>query len=183
MSSPRLSARTLRQLNPGIAIPAYDRAAVLPGIVHFGPGAFQRAHLASYVERLLAAGDPRWGMVGIALRSGADATALAGQDFLYTLAELDEPARYRVLGALDAMIVAPADPARAFAHLEHPAARLITMTVTEKGYCLDAAGTLDLAHPDIAHDLSDPHQPRSLIGWLAEGLSRRRARAWRRRSS
>lgn len=169
----RLSQTTLASLPPGIATPAYDRAAVLPGIVHFGPGAFARAHLASYVEMLLPR-DPRWGMAGVALRTGAQGHALAQQDFLYTLAELDEPARYRVLGVLKDYTIAPTDRARAFAHLDHPAARLITITVTEKGYSLDAAGALDLSHPDIAHDLADPAAPVSLIGWLAEGLSRRR---------
>jgi fructuronate reductase len=173
---PRLSNKTLRDLAPGIARPAYDRAALAPGIVHFGPGAFQRAHLASFIDRLLPA-DPRWGIVGVALRTGAAAADLKAQDHLYTLAELDVPARYRVLGALVDTTVASADPARAFAHLLHPAARLITITVTEKGYCLDAAGALDLNHPDIAHDLANPAAPRSLIGWLAEGLARRHARA------
>ena len=175
MSSPRLSANTLSALKPGVSVPGYDRAAVAPGIVHFGPGAFMRAHLASFIDRLLPA-DRRWGMVGIALRSGADAGALVEQDCLYTLAELDDPARYRVLGAVKAMTVAPADPASAFAHLEHPSVRLVTLTVTEKGYCLDAAGALDVAHPAVAHDLSDPHRPTSLVGWLVESLSRRRAR-------
>lgn len=175
MTLPRLCAKTLSLLKPDVGAPAYDRPAVLPGIVHFGPGAFARAHIASFIDRLLPA-DPRWGIAGIALRSGADAAALAAQDYLYTLADLDDPARYRVIGALKDMTVAPADPARAFAHLEHPAAQLVTITVTEKGYCLDPAGVLDLGHPDIAHDLADPHAPRSLIGWLVEGLSRRRIR-------
>jgi fructuronate reductase len=173
-SRPRLSQKTLSSLPAGVAAPAYDRSAVLPGIVHFGPGAFARAHLASFVEKLLPR-DPRWGIAGIALRTGTQGPDLALQDFLYTLAELDEPARYRVLGGLKDYIAAPADRARALAQLDHPGARLITMTVTEKGYCLDAGGALDLSHPDIAHDLADPAAPVSLIGWLAEGLARRRA--------
>ncbi len=169
---PRLSQNTLSAISPGVATPTYDRAAISPGIVHFGPGAFQRAHLASYVEALLPR-DPRWGMVGLSLRSGALASDLAAQDYLYTLAELDAPPRYRVLGALKGYIAAPADRARAFAALA--AARLVTITVTEKGYCLDPQGALDTAHPDIAHDLAGPQAPVSLIGWLAEGLARRRA--------
>jgi fructuronate reductase len=173
-SLPRLSQATLSAIAPGIAVPAYDCAAIAPGIVHFGPGAFQRAHLASYVETLLPR-DPRWGMVGVSLRSGALANDLAAQDYLYTLAELDVPPRYRVLGAVKDYIAAPAQPERAFAALSHPAARLVTITVTEKGYCLDPRGVLDTAHADIAHDLSRPAEPVSLIGWLAEGLARRRA--------
>jgi fructuronate reductase len=175
-NTPRLSQKTLAAIAPGIAIPAYDRDAVAPGIVHFGPGAFQRAHLASYVEALLPR-DPRWGMVGVALRHGAQAAALAGQDYLYALAELGEPTRFRILGALKDYIVAPADPARVFARLDDPAARLVTITVTEKGYCLNARGELDPDHPDIVHDLRRPGAPISLIGWLAEGLRRRRAAA------
>ncbi|HXC54185.1 MAG TPA: mannitol dehydrogenase family protein [Rhizomicrobium sp.] len=171
--TPRLSQATLARRMPGIAAPAYDRGAVAPGIVHFGPGAFARAHLASYVEALLPA-DPRWGIAGIALRHGALAADLAAQDFLYVLAELDVPPGFRVVGALKGYVAAPADRARALACLDHPAARLVTITVSEKGYCLNAAGALDGAHPDIAHDLANPSAPVSLIGWLAQGLERRR---------
>ncbi|MEI9886482.1 MAG: mannitol dehydrogenase family protein [Rhizomicrobium sp.] len=169
---PRLSQATLAAAAPGIAVPAYDRAGIAPGIVHFGPGAFQRAHIASYVEVLLPA-DPRWGIAGIALRQGAQGAALAAQDYLYTLAELDEPARFRVLGALKDYIVAPAEPARAVARLD--AASLVTITVTEKGYGLDARGELDAGHPGIVRDLAQPLAPAGLIGWLALGLARRRA--------
>lgn len=168
----RLSTRTLPRLAAGVAAPSYDRRAVAPGIVHFGPGAFLRAHIASYVDALLP-GDPRWGIAGLALRHGAQAAALAEQDYLYTLAELSEAPRYCVLGALQDYIVAPTERARALARLG--AARLVTITVTEKGYCLDSRGELDLSHPDIAGDLSAPEAPVSLIGWLAVALARRRA--------
>ncbi len=172
----RLSQATLSRRRTGVAAPAYDRAATLPGIVHFGPGAFHRAHQASYVETVLES-DPRWGIAGIALRHGALAAALAEQDHLYALAELDTQQRYRVIGALKDYCAAPADPARAFAHLEYPAARLITITVTEKGYCLDAQGDLNLAHPDIVGDLKGPEVPASLIGWIVAALERRRDKA------
>ncbi len=172
---PRLNRTSIALRRQGVVAPSYDRDAVRPGIVHFGPGAFQRAHIASYVEALLPR-DPRWGMAGIALRHGALARALAQQDFLYTLVELEEPARYRVLGALTDYIVAPADPARAFRLLDDPDVRLVTITVTEKGYGLDAAGELDPAHPDIARDLAGGGPPASLIGWLVAALARRRAR-------
>jgi fructuronate reductase len=169
----RLSSAALSALAPHVARPAYDRSAVMPGIVHLGPGAFARAHIASYVERLLPA-DPRWGMVGVALRHGADVPALAAQDFLYTLEERDAPPRYRVMGALTDGVVAPAQPDRARAYLASPATRLITLTVTEKGYCLGADGALDIDHPDIARDLRGG-VPVTLHGWLLEALAQRRA--------
>ncbi len=175
-SFPRLSQETLARRRAGVAVPAYDRSRVRPGIVHFGPGAFHRAHQASYVETVLKT-DPRWGIVGIALRHGALAAALAAQDHLYTLAELDAAPRYRIVGALQDYCAAPADPARVFAHLEHPDVRLITITVTEKGYCLDAQGELDLAHPDIAHDVAGAAAPASLIGWIVSALERRRGKS------
>ncbi len=170
----RLSARTLHQLKPGVAIPGYDPAGVAPGVVHIGPGAFMRAHIASFIDTLLPA-DPRWGIATVALRTGTLAPELAAQDFLYTLAELAEPARYRIIGAIRATSTARSEPGQALAHLLDPAVRLITMTVTEKGYCLDAAGRLDLHHPDISQDLASPSSPASLVGWLTLALTRRRA--------
>jgi fructuronate reductase len=173
-TSLRLSNSNLRALHKGIAAPAYDRAKLDTGIVHFGPGAFFRAHVAWYVDQLLAR-DPRWGIAAVSLRTGGLAGALVEQDCLYTLAEIDAEPRYRVIGALREYLVASEEPEAVFARLARPSVGLVTITVTEKGYCLDGEGALDLAHPDIAFDLAGPDVPRSLVGWLAEGLKRRRA--------
>ncbi|HEV2679588.1 MAG TPA: mannitol dehydrogenase family protein, partial [Rhodanobacter sp.] len=144
----RLSRRTLGDMPEPIRRPRYDLDAFSTGIVHFGPGAFFRAHIASYVDDLLEC-DPRWGIAGVALRSGALADGLAAQDNLYTLAELGTPTQYRVLGSLRGYLTGEADGAKIRALFERPAIRLVTMTVTEKGYCLDASGRLDLSHPDV----------------------------------
>jgi fructuronate reductase len=130
-----------------------------------------RAHLAAYVDSLLAT-DRRWGMTGIALRRGTGTEGLVEQDCLYTLAALDDPASFRVLGTLKAVMVGSSDPAYAQYHLD--AAKLITITVTEKGYCLNARGELDLGHHDIAHDLARSGVPKSLAAWLVTALRRRR---------
>src|SRR6185312_4211655 len=61
-------------------------------------------------------------------------------------------------------------PGEVSSRLCDPRTSIVTMTVTEKGYCLDGASKLDFAHPDIAHDLSHPEAPCSLIGWLAPYL-------------
>jgi fructuronate reductase len=68
----------------------------------------------------------------------------------------------------------PQDAAATRALLADPATRLVTSTVTEKGYCLAADGTLDLGHPDIVHDLARPAVPRSVTGWIVAGLGARR---------
>lgn len=153
---------------------AYDRDATMIGIVHFGPGAFFRAHQAAYIDDLLAA-DPRWAICAVALKTPGVRDALAPQDGLYTLVELGETTRFRVIGAIRELLLASEDHDRVSTRLASPDTRLVTLTVTEKGYCLRGDGTLDPDHPDIRHDLAEPDRPVSVIGWLVEGLSRRRA--------
>ena len=94
----RLSLETLAGLPGAIAKPAYDPAKVTTGVVHFGPGAFHRAHQASYFDTVLA-DDPRWGIAAVSLRSPGTVEALAAQDGLYTLAILDREPSMRVIGA------------------------------------------------------------------------------------
>src|ERR1700722_4682832 len=174
MALPRLSDRTLAQARNGAWAGAYDRAAVEVGVVHLGPGAFHRAHQAPVFDVLLAE-DPRCGVSEIALRSDRMRQALAPQDGLYALAELDAAPRIRIVGAIRGMLTAAAAPQAPLARLADVRTRMITLTITEKGYCLTPAGALDLDHPDVAADLARPVAPRSAIGWLVEGLRRRRS--------
>jgi len=143
------------------------------GIVHFGAGAFHRAHQADYVDRLLH-DDPRWGIAAVSLRSAATVEALKAQDGLYTLAVLDAQTSFRTIGA-HSRFFGPHDGADVRQQLRDPTVRIVTSTVTEKGYCLAADGTLDFTHPDVSRDLEQAEQPLSLIGWLAMGLADRRA--------
>ena len=152
--------------------PAY-RERLTTGIVHFGPGAFHRAHQAHYVDRLLER-DPRWGIAAVSLRSAATVEGLRKQDGLYTLAILDAETSYRTIGAHNRFI-GPGEDAAVRSLLREPAVRIVTSTVTEKGYCLSSDGTLDFNHPDIVHDLGTPEAPVSIVGWLALGLSDRKA--------
>lgn len=160
-------------LPPDIERPAYDRSTVQIGVVHFGPGAFHRAHQACFLDNLLLR-DRRWGICGVSLRSPAVRDALAGQDNLYTLAIRDEAISYRVIGAIRELLVAPESPQAVLRRLSAPSTHVVTITVTEKGYCLTGDGALDLAHPDIARDLANRNAPASLVGLLAEALRRRR---------
>jgi fructuronate reductase len=172
----RLSARTLGKLPPGTTRPAYDRASVATGIVHLGVGAFQRAHQAMYTEAALNAGDKRWGIVGASLRSPAVRDQLRPQDGLYTLAVRGaEGENLQVVGAIKDVLVAPEDPEALLHGLCDPSVKIVTLTVTEKGYCYDPATTaLDESHPDIVHDLANRSRPRTAPGLLVEALRRRR---------
>lgn len=168
----RLSNATLDQLPASVTRPGYDRAGVTLGVVHFGPGAFHRAHQAAAFDTLLAS-DPRWGVTGVSLNSTSVAEALNPQDGLYTLALLEAETEFRVIGSVQRVLTGTERDA-ILATLAAPTTRIVSTTVTEKGYCLGADGALDLAHPAIVADLNAPATPKSVIGWLALGLAERR---------
>ena len=170
-----LSLDALARLPGDVTRPAYDMAGVQVGIVHLGLGAFHRAHQAVYADDVLAR-DPRWGICGVSMKTPRAVEPLAAQDGLYTLL-LKEPSRTsaRVIGAVRETAFAPADPAALVRRMADPRVHVVTLTVTEKGYCHDpASGTLDFAHPDIVHDLANPATPRSAVGFLCAALDVRR---------
>jgi fructuronate reductase len=173
-SSIRLSQANLPGVPREVHRYGYDRRAVDIGIVHFGPGAFHRVHQAWFVDKLLA-DDRRWGISAVSLRSTEVRDALMPQNCLYTLAVLDTVASYHIIGSLKETLVARESPQTVLDRLCAPKTRVVTITVTEKGYCLGADGNLDLTHADIRRDLQNPRSPVSLIGYLVEALRRRRA--------
>ena len=171
---PRLAERTLDLLPVTVARPAYDRAATSIGVVHFGPGAFHRAHQAEVFDRMLAT-DPRFAVCAVSLRSDEVRAALEPQDGLYALFEREADPKVRIIGSVTRLLTAPKSPDAVRAALADPGVRFVTATVTEKGYGLTASGDLDLDAPAIRHDLERPHAPQSLIGWIALGLRLRHA--------
>ncbi|MDI9238439.1 mannitol dehydrogenase family protein [Lysobacter sp. LF1] len=171
-ASQRLSSSTLAGLPGTVLRPAYDRDATRIGIVHLGVGAFHRAHQAVYVEDLLAL-DARWAICGVSLNSRDVREALQPQEGLYTLALLGETTQMRVIGSVREVLAAREQGDAVLARLSHPDVRLVTLTITEKGYCLKGEH-LDLAHADIVRDLTTPRSPVSAVGYLVEGLRRRR---------
>lgn len=183
VSARGLLPERLSTLPQAVARPAYDRSALRIGIVHLGLGAFARAHLAAVNEAALHGGaDPVWGICGVSLRQADTRDALAPQDGLYTLALRSADAQGQprqqlaVIGCLLETLVAPEDPQAVLARIAHADTRIVSVTVTEKGYCHDpASGLLNLQHPDIVHDLGQPLAPRSTIGFLVWGLQQRRA--------
>lgn len=172
----RLSNDTLPRLPATVRRPAYDRAAVRPGIVHLGVGAFHRAHQAVVIDDLLATGASDWGIAGASLRNPDTREALAPQDCLYTVAvRSGAGTEIRVIGSLLGMEVGKENPERLIARMADPATRVVSLTITEKGYYhTPQTGELDEDHPDVVHDLANPHAPRSAAGFLVEALARRK---------
>ncbi len=173
----RLSQETLAALPGGVARPGYDRAAVRGGVVHLGIGAFHRAHQAAVFESALEAGDLRWGITGVSLRSGSVRDQLAPQDGLYTLVTREgDDEQLRVMGAVRDVLVAPEDPVRVVDLLASPDTHIVTLTTTEKGYHLDpATGALRESDAEVAADIASLNAPRTAPGFLAAGLAKRRA--------
>jgi fructuronate reductase len=157
--------------------PRYERSLIEPGIVHLGPGAFCRAHLALYADDVLAGGAREWGIIGADPLSAAPRDALAPQDWLYTLLLRGaDGERGRIIGSLMGVLAVPEEGEATLAHMVDARTRIVSITVSEKGYCQDAAtGELDEAHPAIVADLATPTRPRSVPGLLTEAIRRRRA--------
>ncbi|HZQ41376.1 MAG TPA: mannitol dehydrogenase family protein [Rhizomicrobium sp.] len=169
-----LNAAALARLPASVACPAFDPARLACGMVHLGIGAFHRAHQAVFTEDAIAAKAGNWGIIGASLKHPAVPDALASQDNLYTVESLGTAARYRVMGVIRGALFAPRDRAALLAALTAPSTHAVTLTLSEKGYCLAGDGSLDLMHPDIAADLGRPAEPGSAIGWLALALQERR---------
>jgi fructuronate reductase len=173
---PRLSLSTLDQVPADVRRPSFDPARLGVGILHIGLGAFHRAHQAAYTDDAIEAEGGAWGICAVSLRRPDSPQALAEQDGLFTLETRGERVQHRIIGSIRRTATAAQDPGALLDAFASPGVRLVTLTVTEKGYALDATGALDMADPDVAHDLGRPARPRSTVGWLCAGLAERRAR-------
>jgi mannitol 2-dehydrogenase len=165
-----------------VARPRYAREALRPGILHIGVGNFHRAHQAVYLDDLFNAGkDLDWAIVGAGVRSG-DATmrsALEQQDWLTTVVELEPGAnRARVSGSMTGFVPVGQDSRTIVEALDDPAIRIVSLTVTEGGYCIDpATGVFNPEHPEIRYDASHIDAPKGVFGVLVAALNRRRERS------
>lgn len=167
-------------LPDSVRTPQYDRSRLASRIVHFGFGAFHRAHQALLTDRVLNAQGGDWGICEISLFSGDRLMSqLRAQDHLYTVLEKGANGNQAiVIGAVHECLNAKLDSLTAIIEkFCEPQVAIVSLTITEKGYCVDpATGTLDLTHPRIRHDIDSPGEPHSAPGILVEALSRRRER-------
>ncbi|WP_336277613.1 fructuronate reductase [Cronobacter dublinensis] len=166
-------------LNARAILPTYNRDALAARIVHLGFGAFHRAHQTVYADILAAEYGSDWGYCEINLIGGEQQIAdIRRQDNLYTVAEMSADAwRARVVGVVKSALHAQVDgPEAVFAALCQPQVAIVSLTITEKGYCHSpATGELVMDNPLIAADLAHPQQPSSAVGVIVEALARRKA--------
>jgi mannitol 2-dehydrogenase len=175
----KLGLDALRSLPAGVSGPAYRHDALEPGILHIGVGNFHRAHQAVYLDQLFNAGlDLDWALLGAGVRPQDEAVrrALAAQDWLTTVVELEPGSKSaRVIASMVGFIPVSEDGRAIVEALDNPRIRIVSLTVTEGGYCIDpATGMFNPEHPEIAYDVAHPEVPRSVFGVLLAALKRRR---------
>ncbi|MFE1036828.1 mannitol dehydrogenase family protein [Streptomyces sp. NPDC058807] len=173
---PRLDRRALSRLAPGLR-PAVDPAGLRPRVVHFGLGAFHRAHQALYTQNAAAVSGEPWGITAVAPRSTATVRALREQDCLYSVVERRPDGHTcRVVGSVIGALAMGPDAEAVDALLTEPEVSVVTLTVTEKGYHRSAtSGGLDTAATPVATDLAAPPGAplTTVVGRLASGLAAR----------
>lgn len=175
----RLHLSTLSDLPPSVSTPRYVPWKGQTGIVHFGVGAFHRAHEAMYIDRILAAGDTRWGICGVGVlpQDRTIGDVLLEQDHLYTLVTVDPDGteRVRVVASITEYLYAPDNPAAVQAKLVHPDTKIVSLTITEGGYSIDdATGVFDPTGLTLADLQPMPGPPQSVLGHIVAGLGARR---------
>lgn len=177
-----LTVSSLKLLPQTVSAPPYNLKNIKSSIVHFGVGNFFRAHLAYYIDKVLALPDcHEWGIIGVGLRKGKGPEKKA-QDFkaqlgLYSLTETatSGESKRRVIGALRGYLLAPFEAKSVLACLSSEQTKIVSLTITEGGYNIDEkTGEFCLTTPDVQHDLAHPSQPRTVFGYVVEGLRRRR---------
>ncbi|MGI9354013.1 MAG: mannitol dehydrogenase family protein [Rhizobiaceae bacterium] len=172
----KLSQSALDQLPNDISTPGYDRSALTPGIVHIGVGNFHRAHQAIYLDRLFSlGGNHDWALIGAGVRplDIALRADLERQDWLTTVVELDpDGLTARVCGSM--IDYTEIDPSMLIDTLTRPEIRIVSLTVTEGGYFVDAkTGGFDAKQPEILADVASPDAPQTVFGILCAALRKR----------
>ncbi len=147
------------------------------GIVHLGIGNFHRAHEAVYTEEAMLAAGGDWAICGVTLQGDVTKRdTLMSQDGLYSVVERGPTGvKTTVVRTLREVLAMPHDRVRLFELLANANVRIVSLTVTEKGYCRDpASGDVDLAHAGVAFDLKNPGEPGTVPGILVAALGARR---------
>jgi fructuronate reductase len=140
-------------------------------ILHLGLGRFHRGHQVVYYQK---AGN--WKVVSSTMRTNDERDKLKAVKLRYPVLELShESETLTWIDCIHEALSLKDDLQRLLEVFRSPETTIVTLTVTEKGYCLLPSGELDLAHEGIRHDLGNPTHPSTAIGFLALGLKERKS--------
>lgn len=178
----RLSRQTLGNLPATVIGPNYNPAEVDPEVLHIGASNFFLALAGSIAHEAISNQTPRagerrtGGIVAASINSDGMVNALRRQDNLFVLVVREnETKTATVMGSIVESLFGPDDPEALVKWIADERIKLVTLTVSNKGYYL-AHGGLDVNHADVIHDLSSPETPRSIYGYIARGLAARKAK-------
>ena len=146
--------------------------------LHLGLGSFHRAHQAVYLQQLHDLGDTSWEIAAGNIRADSEELiqALIEQKGRYTLETVTpQGARnYKEIGSIKRVVAWDADLSGLTQVAVESTTRIISFTVTEAGYYLDALDQLDHSYPDLVSDLKGDTCC-TLYGALSRLLDARRA--------
>ena len=168
------------QLNESVSVPTYNRSTLKTRIVHLGFGAFHRAHQALYTNEVAQKADSDWGICEISLFSSEKIiSSLKEQDHLYTVAEKGaQSTQVKIIACITESMHPKFNGIEAVIEkMAEPQVAIVSMTITEKGYCIDpATGLLDKNNELVISDIKSPSQPKSALGYIVQALKLRRDR-------
>ncbi len=175
----KLSSQALEALKnkEGVLTPQYDRSQIKGGIMHMSIGGFHRSHQAVYIDDLLSQGNNQWGIcaVGLMPQDKDNIEKLNDQDTLYTVLERNSKSdKARIIGSIIEILHAPSSPEAVLNRLSNEEIKILSLTVTEKGYCYDSNKNLDQKNELIQHDLKNINAPKTALGYIVSGLQNRK---------
>ncbi|MEP4534005.1 MAG: mannitol dehydrogenase family protein [Cyclobacteriaceae bacterium] len=175
----RLNQKTIPGIDPSIRTPNYNRQQLKTGIVHVGVGGFHRAHQAVVTQQLIEmGGNNNWGICGVGLREGDRKIAdiFEKQDCLYTLITRHPGGKVEcdLMAQMTDFLLAPDDKLAVINRMTYQETKIVSLTITEGGYNLRSDGEFDIDHPDIQHEINNPHDPRTVYGYLFAALKKRK---------
>ncbi len=139
-------------------------------ILHLGLGRFHRGHQAVYYQHTGG-----WNVIASTMRSAEERDKLRKVNLTYPVLELTHDSeKLSLINCITEVLSLKDDLTRLLEVFSSPKTEIVTLTITEKGYCLDQKGELDLSNPGIIHDLSHPENPETAIGFLCLGLRNRK---------
>ncbi|TWP28107.1 mannitol dehydrogenase family protein [Apibacter muscae] len=158
----------------------FESSTINCGILHIGVGNFHRAHQAYYINQLLEFKDQnQWGICGVGLLPSDKKLmdALHSQNLAYTLTVCGRNGDKKVyeINSIQELIWGIENPEAVLNKIADENIQIISLTITEGGYNIDKEnGNFDINEEQIKHDLENPQNPRTIFGFISEGLRRRK---------
>ncbi len=177
-----LNIENVDQLSDNLSNLTYDRNKIKTGIAHIGVSNFHRAHQAFYIHELIEKyGDYNYGICGIDLRENDRKiyNILKDQDGLYSLHIKDASGvhKTKVIGSIVEYFYGPENPMAVIERLSKPDIKIISLTIAEDGYHLnEITGEFDQKHPEVAEDIKNPFDPKTVFGYLTQAFKLRKLR-------